>query len=369
MSLGPFEIAGNSLKYKGNKLFKPFNEVRNIPPPDLSKRHIDVKENSKWEKIMRIFNGIHTATFNFMNKRGAILFDLPITTRMISSPGALTGVIPSDVDPFEIKFFDYNIFLTQSSQLYLEFAINAQDVKEVYCWDKSFRREPTDFRHLPEFTHIEYEGRINFEQNLEVQEEFLKNVIQFLLKNNLDDLKFFLVDSDIDSLENLTKLRHFQRIKFFDAFNLLYENTKNKKYQNVTIKNFSAFEEVLLTQIMDNKPIFVTHYIGDEVAFYHAPDPNNSKLVKNADLMFPGFGEIIGSGERVNTREETKAKTKHFELDIDDYRAYIESRDPKNPIIHSGWGMGLERCIQCMLKLPFIWEAKVFPRVHNAPRP
>lgn len=369
MSLGPFEINSKNLKYKGNKIFKPLNEVRNTKPPDLSKRHIDIKENLKWEKIMRIFNGIHTATFNFMNKRGAILFDLPITTRMISSPGALTGIIPSDVNPFEIKFFNYNTFLTQSSQLYLEFAINAQNIKEVYCWDKSFRREPADFRHLPEFTHIEYEGRINFNQNLEVQEDFLKNIIQSLLKENLEELKFFLIDNDIDSLESLMKLGHFQRIKFFDAFSLLYENTKNKKYQKVTIKNFGAFEEVLLTQIMDNKPVFVTHYIGDEVAFYHAPDPRNPKLVKNADLMFPGFGEIIGSGERVNTCEETEAKARHFELDMNDYRAYIESRDSKNPIIHSGFGMGLERCIQCILKLPFIWEAKVFPRVHNSNRP
>jgi len=369
MSLGPYESMDNNLKYKGNRLFKPLNEVREFSPPDLSKRHLDVKENKKWENIMHVFNAIHTATFNFMDKGGVIFFDLPITTRMISSPGALTGLIPSDVNPFELKFFDYNTFLTQSSQLYLEFAINAQNVKEVYCWDKSFRKEPADFRHLPEFTHIEYEGRINFEQNLEVQEEFLKYIIQFLLKKSLDDLKLFLLDDDIDSLENITKLGHFQKIKFFDAFNLLYEKTKNKKYQKVSIKNFNAYEEVLLTQIMDGKPVFVTNYIGDEVAFYHAPDPNDLKLVKNADLMFPGFGELIGSGERVNTREETEAKAKHFELDMNDYRAYIESRDPKNPIIHSGWGMGIERCIQCMFKLPFIWEAKVFPRLHNSERP
>ncbi len=369
MVIGPFEAREDQLRYKGNKIFSSLKEVRNIKPPDMSKRHLEIKSNTHLEDIVVLFDSVHKACNKFMEKRKVIFFDLPITTRMISSPGALTGTIPSDVNPFKIKFFDQTTFLTQSSQLYLEFAINARNIKEVYCWDKSFRMEPADFRHLPEFTHIEYEGRINFNQNLKLQESFLKYLINFLLKNEIEKLKTFVSDEYIDGMKSVCNMRRFPRIKFFDAFEILYNHTKNRKYKNVTIKNFGAFEETLLTQIFDNQPVFVTNYISDEVAFYHANSKDDSNLVENADLMFPGYGELIGSGERVYTREDTMKKAKYFKLNMDDYRAYIESRHEKNPIIHSGWGMGIERFIQCVLSLPFIWETKAFPRVHNSNKP
>ena len=97
--------------------------------------------------------------------------------------------------------------------------------------------------------------------------------------------------------------------------------------------------------------------------------PIGAQNLSDADFLFPGYGELIGSGERVHSLEATRAKAEHFRLDMDDYQSYIDSRDPENPVIHSGWGMGIERFLQAILKLPFIWEAKPFPRVHNQHRP
>ena len=367
--MGPYYIKNNKLVYVGNKLFKPLEEVRKVRPSDLSKRHIEIrKDNRKWGAIIKIWNEIFRATTKFMEKRRVILFDLPITTRMISSPGALTGTIPSDVDPFEIKFFNKTTYLTQSSQLYLEFAITNPKINSVYCWEKSFRREKADFRHLPEFTHVEFESNINFEKNLQFQKDYLQFLVNSLIKNCEKEISVFLTEKEIAELDKFSKLGVFERITFHDAFKLLKKKTENPKYDKITIKNFSAYEEVLLTEII-NKPVFVTHYIGDEVAFYHAIDPKNPKLVINADFLFPGYGELIGSGERVHTREETKEKAKHFKLNMKDYQPYIESRGPKRPKIHSGWGMGIERFIQVILKLPFIWETKPFPRVNGQMHP
>jgi len=59
-------------------------------------------------------DGIKVAA-KFMKKTNALFFDLPITTRMISSPGALTGTISSDVDPFEIRFFNKTTFKKASN--------------------------------------------------------------------------------------------------------------------------------------------------------------------------------------------------------------------------------------------------------------
>ena len=192
-------------------------------------------------------------------------------------------------------------------------------------------------------------------------------MISQLLKKQKHNLNLYIKEKDIEDLKHLIKPK-FARMTFHEAFENLYHETKDKKYIKPTIKNFGDYEEILITEIV-GKPLFITNYIGDEVAFYHAPDPKNQKLVINADLLYPGYGEIIGSGERVHTRKETFKKVKHFQLNFDDYKAYINSRDLKNPKIHSGWGMGVERFIQCILRLPYIWEAKVFPRVDNSDKP
>ena len=369
MNLGPYKVFNNKLAYKGNKLFKPIREVRMIRPSGLNKRHLIVKEDyKKWEALIKIWDAIFKGVNKFMEKKDVLLFDLPITTRMISSPGALTGTISSDVDPFQIKFFNKKTFLTQSSQLYLEFVITNPKVDRVYCWEKSFRKERADFRHLPEFTHIEFESNIGFNENLKFQQKFLQSLIGYLLKNCNEELNVFLGQKEIKELKKFIKLKNFKQVTFHEAFKLLRERTRNKKYNTVTVRNLGAYEEILLTEIV-GEPIFVTHFIEDEVAFYHASDLQNPDLVMNADFLFPGYGELIGSGERVRTREETRQKAKHFKLNFKDYQAYIESRDPKNPKIHSGWGMGIERFVQVILKLPFIWETKAFPRVDNQSRP
>jgi len=109
--LGPYYTNKNKLAYAGNKLFKPLKEVRAIKPPDLSRRHIEIKEDErKWNALMKIWDEIFSSSTKFMKKNDVLFFDLPITTRMISSPGALTGTISSNVDPFKIKFFNKATF-------------------------------------------------------------------------------------------------------------------------------------------------------------------------------------------------------------------------------------------------------------------
>lgn len=369
MNLGPYKTSSEKLSYKGNRLFESIPEIRGLEPKNLDKRHLDLKkDDKKWPALIRLWDGIFKASNKFMSERGVLMFDLPITTRMISSPGALTGTIVSDVDPFEINFFDHRTFLTQSSQLYLEFAISNPEINSVYCWEKSFRREKADFRHLPEFSHIEFESNIDFKANLKFQQEYLQFLIKYLFGIYQKELEIFLSPEEIKETLEIYNLANFERITFQQAFVLLKKKTNNSKYDNVSIKNFSAYEEVLITEII-KKPVFVTNYIEEEVAFYHAQDPDNPKTAVNADFLFPGYGELIGSGERVHTRDQIKAKAEHFKLNIDDYGPYIESKDVINYKVHSGWGMGIERFIQCLLKLPFIWDTKIFPRVDTINRP
>jgi hypothetical protein len=45
--IGSYYIKNNKLAYVGNKLFKPLEEVRKVRPPDLSKRHVEIKKMFK----------------------------------------------------------------------------------------------------------------------------------------------------------------------------------------------------------------------------------------------------------------------------------------------------------------------------------
>jgi len=303
-----------------------------------------------------------------MNDNGVFLFDLPVLTRMISSPGALSGTIPSDVLPFGLSFFEHTVFLTQSSQLYLEFAITNPHIDHVYCWEKSFRNENADYRHLPEFTHVEYEGNIPFDDCLTVQEQYLGSVLKYLLAEEHDALTVFLDATAINDLAQLAEQTPYERITFDEAFTILASLTGESRYNKPTISSFGAVEEILLANYF-GKPLFVTHYIRDEVAFYHESSLHDPLRVLNADLLWPGYGEITGSGQRIVSREDIQKKASQFELNINDYALYIESRDCESPTIHSGWGMGIERFLQAILRLPFIWEARVFPRTDASIRP
>lgn len=110
MALGPYRVRGQRLEYSGNKASPSLLEVRGVAPPPLHDRHVQLRvQPNHFGALMKIWDAVSSATAAFMRREQALLFDLPITTRMISSPGALTGTIPSDVDPFEINFFQITL--------------------------------------------------------------------------------------------------------------------------------------------------------------------------------------------------------------------------------------------------------------------
>ena len=174
--VGPYKIINQKIAYTGNNINPSISDVSTLVP---KKEEIE----NRWNKLLnsdeslinviKIYDELHFIVTKFMRENNVQLFNLPVLTRMISSPGALEGTIISDVDPFKISFFDQEAFLTQSSQLYLEFAIMSSKINHVFCWDKSFRNEKSDFRHLPEFTHVEFEANISFNECLEFQTMFL----------------------------------------------------------------------------------------------------------------------------------------------------------------------------------------------------
>jgi asparaginyl-tRNA synthetase len=367
-----FSIKNNYIHYSGNKHFKGGKLDSLVPKITFRNRISQIQKFPEfWENLLIIDAELQKAINNFFQEQiNALQVDIPALTRSISSPGSLgEKKIISDVNPFYVDYFNHSkkLFLSQSSQLYLEAYILMTNIQSVYNIGKSFRNEVSDFRHLTEFRQVEFEGLCNFRDILSIQEDLIKFLINHLIQNVKDELLFFVDQTDLDTLIDLINLP-FISITFEDAFMELYKYTGDPKYDktNYSIRNFDAKSEILLNSSLGKKNfIFVTHYPIKEVAFYHKQDIIDSNKAVNADLIFPSYGEIIGSGERIHTKKEYLFKRNLFDLDKDDYDWYGNMRKYSKNKINSGFGMGIERFVCAILKLPHIGLTIPFPRISS----
>lgn len=366
----------HTLSYAGNNLFEPMQAIK---PYDSAKllvrRGEDLHKNKMWQHITRINHTINMAANEFFNDLGSSYTLLPLTTKMISSPGALYGKEKLDytVDtvPVKLKWFEQgNVFLAESSQIYLEMSLTIPNTKSVYAIYNSFRKEPSDITHLAEFHHIEYEGKVTQKENQKIFIDLTAKVIDKLLKNNAEDLAFFLKEEDIKYLKSFAEKKTVVEMEFADVLKLLRKTTGEARYDKFTMQNFGSWEEVKVSGEVQNM-LMVREFPLYEIAFYHAPlrSKEGRKVGENADLIWPSYREFIGSGHRVRSLEELQTKAEKFNLPVKDYEPYLQTRRLPDYEETSGFGFGWERFLQGLLKLPYIQLTVPFPRVDSTTKP
>lgn len=377
--LGPYTAnKDGTISYKGNKVFKPIENVTSIEVPlkEIEDRVNQFEKEGMWGHIANINHRINISSNEYFDELGALFTTLPLTTRMISSPGAVYGKeainYTTDTSPIKLDWFDLpkKIFLSESSQIYLELAMIQKNVNQVYSIYNSFRKEKADATHLSEFHHIEYEGKISQKENEVVALNLVKRIIKDLFKKNKEDLAYFLSEEKLIELEKFTEdIFNIPKITFKEALELLYQETGDKKYTEFTQKYFGSWEEIKLTEILGNM-VLIREFPLLEVPFYHAIiDGKEPKVANNSDIIWPGYRETIGSGHRVRSEKELEEKSKIFNLPKEDYRPYMQTRKLKSYNETSGFGLGWERMLQGLLEMPFVWSASQFPRVDGIMKP
>jgi len=161
--LGPYTANKNrTISFRGNKIFKPIEDINsiNVPLKEFEKRVEQFDSNEMWKHIARINHQINSSTNLYFEEIGALFTALPLTTRMISSPGAVYGKeainYTTDTCPITFKWFNLQneAFLSESSQIYLELSLIQKEIDKVYSIYNSFRKEKADATHLSEFHHI-----------------------------------------------------------------------------------------------------------------------------------------------------------------------------------------------------------------------
>jgi asparaginyl-tRNA synthetase len=376
--LGVYDIDSGKIKYVGNKCTDPIADIAKQEfSPKVSQALLDDLQDSKHSRhLHNIDNAVFQASVDYFRTVGADWCNLPLTTKMISSPGEVYAGkqldYTTDALPVTLEWFEHGtIFLAESSQFYLELRLLIENLDKVFSVYNSFRKEPADFSHLAEFQHIEFEGKVTFEENISIYIGLLSHITNYIVEHNYDDLAYYLSDEEINELKNTFELENILTLTFNEAMKILYDNLKDPKYKELSLKHFGSYEEVALTRIV-GKHCNVIEFPVEEIPFYHDAsfkDENGRSFAKNADLILLGYRETVGSGQRITDIDAIREKAKFFNLPEQDYEPYIELRNMERYQTTCGFGLGWQRYVQWLLKLPYIWEASHIPRGHHEPRP
>ncbi len=313
----------------------------------LNHRHLWLR-SKRQHAIMRVRSEVTQAIRDFFYTRGYTNIDSPILT-----PAACEGTSTL----FETDYFGEPAFLSQSGQLYLEPACAA--LGKVYCFGPTFRAEKSKTRrHLTEFWMVEPEvAWLRFDGLLELCEEFLSEIVSRVLDRCADDLE--RLERDTSLLEPATR-RPYPRLDYKDAVGTLQKLGSDIEMGD----DFGGDDETLLTRQFD-RPLMVTRYPAAIKAFYMQPDPKDPNRALAVDVLAPeGYGEIIGGSERSDSLDHLEHQIADHRLPREAFEWYLDVRR-YGSFPHSGFGMGVERCVTWICGVPHLREAIPYPRMLN----
>ncbi len=365
--------------------------------------------------ILRVRHRLIRSMRAFFDDRGFTLVDTPIL-----SPGAAEGAGTL----FPVDFFDEQVYLAQTGQLYLEAA--AMALGKVYCFGPTFRAEKSKTRrHLAEFWMIEPEIAFAELPDLaELAEAFITHLVGDILTHCRAELE--TLERDMAPLERIAP--PFPRLTYSEAVDLLHsgevherllselerdraclkqwqadlgraeeeraaakkgwrqdkldrqilELRENIRELDVDLRNrpghienarhfawgndLGGDEETILSRHFD-KPVIITEYPKDVKAFYMKPKPDDPRVVLNLDVIAPeGYGEIIGGSQREDDFDALIARMEQEQMDRAPYEWYLDLRR-YGSVPHGGFGLGVERTVAWICGLRHIRETIPFPRM------
>ena len=218
------------------------------------KAHLRVRTNT-FSAVMRVRSALSYAVHTYFQKNGFYYFHAPIVTGSdAEGAGEMFRVTTLDAkNPplnetgdvnYKEDFFGKETNLTVSGQLEAE--AYAMGLGKVYTFGPTFRAENSNTsRHLAEFWMIEPEMAFHdLDMNMDLAEDFIKWVINYVLENCTEDLKFLeqrLLDeekskpqaerSDMPLIEKLKFVvdNNFKRVSYTEAIDILRNSKPNKK--------------------------------------------------------------------------------------------------------------------------------------------
>ena len=338
---GGYEIAVQSITIIGLAELFPITKdqseefIRDV-------RHLWLRSR-RMNLIMKVRANILNFTRAFFKQRG-----FSETT----PPMFISAAVEGGSTLFNVKYFDKNLYLTQSSQLYLEILIYS--LEKVYCIAPSFRAEKSrTIRHLTEYWHIEGEWPFaDLTDLMSFEEDLTTHICQQTAKKCRAELEELNVDiSKIAAVKT-----PFPKITYTEALEFLLESGSKLEWG----EDFGYEEEKKIANHF-GKPFFVYDYPSSIKAFYCKTHRDRPEIALSVDMLVPRIGEISTGGAREEDKELLIKRIKEMGLNEQDYDWYLDLRR-YGTVPHVGFGLGLERLLVWMLDLENIIDAIPFPR-------
>jgi asparaginyl-tRNA synthetase len=317
----------------------------------MDHRHLWIRSR-KQNAILKVRHTVIKAVRDYFDSNGFILADTPIFT-----PAACEGTTTL----FEVDYFgDDKAYLTQSGQLYNE--ATAAAFGKSYAFGPTFRAEKSKTRrHLTEFWMVEPEvAYASYEDMMALGEGLILHIVKSVLAERRPELAS--LERDITVLEAITG--PFPRLHYDDAVKMLQEGHEKGELENRFEwgGDFGAPDETYLSKQF-GQPIFVHHFPTAIKGFYFEVDPERPETALGIDLLAPeGYGEIIGGGERAASLEYLEKQLEAHNLPRESFEWYLDLRR-YGSVPHSGFGMGIERCVAWMCGTEHVRETIPFPRM------
>lgn len=372
----PFEIKASCIEiynvcdsdYPLQKKRHTFEYLRTIA-------HLRPRTNT-FNAVFRVRSVASYAIHKFFQERNFVYVHSPIITSSdAEGAGEMFRVTNFDLDQLPKTedqkvdntkdFFGKPAHLTVSGQLDVENYAFA--FRNVYTFGPTFRAENSNtVKHAAEFWMIEPEICFaDLKDDMDLAEDMLKFVISYILEQCPEEMEFFnnFVDKTLLDRMNHIVNSDFGRISYTDAIKELEKANDKFEFPVTWGDDLQTEHERYLSEVIFQKPVFVTDYPKEIKAFYMKQNPDG-KTVAATDLLAPGIGEIIGGSQREENLEKLEKRMNDLGLKKEDYWWYLDLRR-FGSVQHAGFGLGFERLIMYITGMQNIRDVIPFPRTPN----
>ena len=349
--------------------------------------HLRIR-TSTFSSVMRIRSKLAFSIHDYFNKNGFNYIHTPIITSSdAEGAGEMFKVTTlgkedlakKDTD-YSDDFFGKKTSLTVSGQLEAE--TYALGLGNVYTFGPTFRAENSNTsRHASEFWMIEPEMAFyDLNDNMDLAESFVKHILDYILKECEEDLKFLeerllkeesqkpqIERSDLSLIEKIkfTVNNEFTRISYTEAFEILKNSNYNKKKKFKFLldewgSDLQSEHERFLVEKHFKSPVIIYDYPSKIKAFYMRLN-DDDKTVRAMDVLFPGIGEIIGGSQREERLDVLKKRMSKMGIDEKELWWYLDLRK-YGTVPHSGFGLGFERMVMFCTGMSNIRDVIPYPR-------
>jgi len=317
-------------------------------PTRLKHRYLDLRR-PRVKAIFRIRSTLLNAAREFLVNEGFVELTFPVIIATATEGGA---------ELFPVIYFGREAYLAQSAQLYKQSAVPA--FGRVFSIAPSFRAEKSRTRkHLTEFWQIDVEAAMFTKKDLmDLQFRLVNHIVERILEFNEAEL-------DTLGINDLEPWDHYEVLPYEEAIGIL----KKKGFEIEWGEDFGADEERALVKEFE-VPFFIPEFPSGITAFYYMVDRDNPRLAHRIDMMGPGeYGvEWSSGGLREHDPEKLRKRMKEMGLRPESFGWYLEMFEYGFPP-HAGFGMGVERLLQSLLRLGRIHEAALYPRTPDILEP